>query len=115
MLKETNITAASEAPRKPPEQLLWLAVIARAVRDAQGGSTARDCVNARVWLGAYRFRADRELVCELADWNEEVLREWNRKNSTQHPLVSLYPEDECEEALVLHRRKKRGRPRKGML
>ena len=47
-----------------PEQLLWIAVLARAVHDAFGGSDYHEARKALAWLKGYS--TDFKSVCEFA-------------------------------------------------
>lgn len=78
--------------RRTPELMLWRAVVARTARDAAGiGATLQECAAARTWLrhNAPQYQQPRQLVCELAELEEDRLRSWA---SALPPLKDIYNE-----------------------
>ena len=70
---------------------MWIGVLARAVRDAQGNCLKHECAEARMWMMIPTNR-NRRLACDMADLDERTLVRWAMRELV--PLEDLFPKKE---------------------
>lgn len=74
MIEDDEINVTIESRELSPHQRLWLAVISRAVQDADGSVGPYEVLPARDWLLLPEHLEWRQAVCEMAGISEETLR-----------------------------------------
>lgn len=83
-----SYSTTNEAPPKSPEQRLWIAVVTRAVQDAKGKCSPRECAEARIWLQREENKM-RTIIFDMADVDERMVRQWAL---TLPPLLNIFPD-----------------------